>query len=583
MKNIKQVFGVLTTLICLISCTDFLDLSPVNKLSPGDFFKSETDLELYTNSFYQTMLPGGLTVVNRDEMGDFTSKNSSPTFIAGAYSSVNEGKWNWSNIRNLNYFIAKASSSPVEETHKRHYIGVARLFRAKEYFDKVVTYGDVPWYSEPIDPDDEDQLMRPRDPRALVIDSIMADLDYAVANLHDVKDESATTITKQVALGLKSRICLFEGTYRKYHHELGLEESSEHFLEEAARAAKQVMDTGKYRLYSTGHPDTDYRTLFISEKPVSEEILFAVEYNNALRRWHNITWKYNSATYGARWGLNKQFVNTYLMKDGTRFTDRPDYDRILFVDEMKDRDPRLSQTIRSLGYKRSDGTPAPPNFGYTFTGYHILKFSLDDKRLDGVGESYNSVTLLRYGEILLNYAEAMAELGKFDQSTWELTIAPLRERAGVSPKIPDSADPYMQEVYFPEISDKYLLEIRRERGIELCYEGLRYRDLLRWHKGDLLEMPWKGIYVPAMDTPMDLDGNGTPDVSFVRKAPTKKTPGVIYYVIDGTSAVLSEGDKGHVLWRNEEKRVFSEKKYLHPISEEDLVLNPNLKQNPGWK
>lgn len=96
-------------------------------------------------------------------------------------------------------------------------------------------------------------------------------------------------------------------------------------------------------------------------------------------------------------------------------------------------------------------------------------------------------------------------------------------------------------------------------------------------------MPWKGIYVPAMDTPMDLDGNGTPDVSFVRKAPAKKTPGVIYYVIDGTSAVLSEGDKGHVLWRNEEKRVFSEKKYLHPISEEDLVLNPNLKQNPGWE
>lgn len=583
MNNLKRAGCVLSALICLASCTDFLDLSPINKLSPEDYFKSETELELYANSFYQTMLPSGLSVVNRDGMGDFTSKTSSPTFIAGAYSPVNEEKWDWTSIRNINYFIAQATASPVEEKSKRHFIGVARLFRAKEYFDKVVTYGDVPWYSEPIDPDDEEQLMRPRDPRAMVMDSIMADLDYAVANLRDIKDESATTITKQVALGLKSRISLFEGTYRKYHPELGLQESSKHFLEEAAVAAKQVMDSGKYRLYSTGHPDTDYRTLFISEKPVAEEILFAVEYNNALKRWHNITWKYNSATYGARWGLNKQFVNTYLMKDGSRFTDRPDYDKMLFVDEMKDRDPRLSQTIRSLGYKRSDGTPAPPNFGYTFTGYHILKFSLDDKRLDGVGESYNSVTLLRYGEILLNYAEAMAELGKFDQTIWQLTIAPLRERAGVSPEIPSSPDPYMQETYFPEIHDKYLLEIRRERGIELCYEGLRYRDLLRWHKGDLLEMPWKGIYVPSMDTPMDLDGNGTPDVSFVKKAPSKKTPGVIYYVIDGTSAVLSEGDKGNVLWRNEEKRVFSEKKYLHPISEEDMVLNPNLKQNPGWK
>lgn len=579
----KRIYTIIALAVCLASCTDMLDISPVDKLYPNNYFKTETELELYTNSFYQRMIPGGLTVVNRDEMGDFTSKNSSPTFIAGSYSSINEGKWNWTNVRNINYFLKMMETSPVDPEIKRHYIGVARFFRAKDYFDKTVRYGDLPWYSEPIDPDDEESLKRPRDPRTLVMDSVLADLNYAVENIRDYKDPTSSQVTRQVALGMKSRICLFEGTFRKYHPNLGLQESSTKFLEEAAKAAKQVMDAGKYTLYSTGDPYSDYRALFTREQPISEEIMLAVGYSNALRRWHNITWKYNSATYGARWGLNKQFVNTYLMTDGSRFTDIDNYDQILFVDEMKDRDPRLGQTIRSLGYKRSDGSPAPPNFGYTFTGYHILKFSLDDKRLDGVGESYNSISLIRYAEVLLNYAEAMAELGRFDQSVWDQTIGALRARAGVDPKAPESADPYLQSIYFPEISDKYLLEIRRERGIELCYEGLRYNDLLRWHKGDLLEMPWKGIYVPEMNKPMDLDGNGTPDVSFVTKTPAEKTPGVIYYVIDGVSAVLTEGDKGHLIWRNEEKRVFDEKKYLHPISDEDIVLNPNLKQNPGWK
>lgn len=219
----------------------------------------------------------------------------------------------------------------------------------------------------------------------------------------------------------------------------------------------------------------------------------------------------------------------------------------------------------------------------TNTGYHLMKHSLDDSRLDGIAESYNSIPLIRYAEVLLNYAEAMAELGKFGLPEWNQTIAPLRERAGVSAAAPGTADPYLQEVYFPEIADRFLLEIRRERGIELCYEGLRYDDLLRWKKGHLLEMQWRGIYVPALNYPMDLDGNGTPDVSFVTSVPDNKEPGVTYVVIDGTASKLSEGDQGHMIWRDDEERVFDEKKYFHPISNSDIVLNRELEQNPGWE
>ncbi|WP_200977993.1 RagB/SusD family nutrient uptake outer membrane protein [Echinicola sp. 20G] len=583
MKNIfKSIITAFALVPALVSCEEFLETEPVDKLVPNTFFQSEKDLELYSNSFYQRQVPGGLAVVQSDEMGEFTSKNQSNNFIAGAYSSVDEGAWNWSDLRNINYFLENFDNEQIPQEARDHYEGVARFFRAYFYFDMVKRYGDVPWYSKTLATDDPD-LYKPRDPREAVMDSLLADLDFATANIRDTKDNSSSLVTRQVALAFKSRVALFEGTYRKYHTELGLQGSANELLREAANAAKATMDAQRYHIYNSGSPSSDYRQLFISENPVSEEVMWAVVYNNSLKRWHNITWKFNSATYGNRWGLNKQFVNTYLMQDGTRFTERQGFDTIQFVREMENRDYRLAQTVRSLGYTRADGSPAPPNFGYTYTGYHILKFSLDDSRLDGISESYNSVPLIRYAEVLLNYAEAKAELGEFDAGIWEQTIAPLRARAGVDTAIPAMADSYLQENYFPGIDDKFLLEIRRERAIELCYEGFRYDDLLRWERGELIETPWKGIYVPGLNEPMDLDGNGSLDVAFVETVPADKVSGVIYFVVDGTNSILTEGDKGHIVWRANEDRQFPQKKYLHPISNTDLVLNPDLGQNPGWE
>ena len=576
------LFAVAIMAATISSCKkDFLEKTPVDKLVPTEFFKTEKDLDLYTTSFYQRQLPAGLAIVQDDEMGDYTSKSNSPTFIAGAYSSVNEGSWSWTNLRNINYFLERYDNPAIPQAARNHYAGLARFFRAYFYYDKVQTYGDVPWYNKALATNDS-TLYKARDPRAMVMDSVLADLNFAAANIYDTKDATASTVTRQVALAFKSRVCLFEGTFRKYHTELNLTNTADKWLTEAADAAKKVMDAKKYKIYTTGAPTKDYRTLFTSENPVSDEIMWSLVFNNALRRWHEITWKFNSATFGSRWGLNKQFINTYLMTDGKAFTDIAGYDTMVFVNEMKSRDNRLGQTIRSLGYKRSDGSAAPPNFGYTFTGYHILKFSLDEKRLDGVTESNNSISMMRYAEVLLNYAEAKAELNQMDAAIWSQTIGALRTRAGVSSAEPVAADTYLQTVYFPDISDKYLLEVRRERGIELVYEGLRYADLLRWKKGKLLEMQWKGIYVPAKDLPMDLDGNGTPDVAFVDKTPATKVPGVIYYTLTG-SAKLTEGSKGFITWRDDEKRLFDDKKYYRPISNTDMVLNPNLVQNSGWQ
>ncbi|SKB89229.1 Starch-binding associating with outer membrane [Sphingobacterium nematocida] len=578
----KFILGLLTTIVLASSCKDFLDKEPFDKLVPASFFNTEADLQLYTNSFYQDFIPNGLAIVQADEMGDYTSKNNSPTFIAGNFSPVDQSKWDWTKLRNVNYFLSRYDNVAIPEEARKHYAGVARFFRAYFYFDKVKTYGNVPWYGKPLATDDP-ELYKKQDPRTLVMDSVLADIDFAIANIRTTKDNSSSMITKWVALGLKSRICLFEGTFRKYHEHLGLKSTADKWLEESAKAAKELMDSKQYAVYNTGKPNSDYRTLFISENPVSTEVLWANTFNNALKRWHEITWKFNSATYGARWGLNKQFVNTYLNTDGTRFTDKAGYDELEFKEEMKGRDARLGQSVRSLGYKRSDGSAAPPNFGYTFTGYHIHKFSLDDKRLDGVAEGFNSITMMRYAEILLNYAEAKAELGLMNDVIWGETIGELRKRAGVNPAVPVGVDLYLQKIYFPEVSDKYVMEVRRERGIELVYEGLRYDDLLRWRKGKLLEMDWKGIYVPGMNIEMDLDGNNTPDVCFVKSIPSKTTPGVVYFVVDDKAAKLSEGTKGHIIWRIDEERKFEDKKYLRPIANADIVDNNKLEQNPGWE
>lgn len=580
-KIILYIVTCVTLSFTLVSCNDFLDTEPFDKLVPNTFFATEKDLELYTNSFYQQMLPDADAATQGDGMADYSSITQSSSFIAGNYSSVNEGAWSWTALRNINYFLVHYNNEAIPQEARNHYAGVARFFRAWFYLQKVQRYGNVPWYDKPLDTQDE-SLYKPQDSRETVMDHVLEDLNFAAENIRTAKDNTSSLVTRQVALAFKSRVALYEGTYRKYHTELNLTSSSDKWLNEAVDAAKKVMDSKQYALYNTGKPESDYRTLFISENAVSQEVMFALVFNNSLRRWHSLTWKFNSATFGSRWGLNKQFVNTYLMTDGTRFTDKAGYGEMLFVNEMANRDKRLAQTVRSLGYTRSDGSAAPPNFGYTFTGYHLLKHSLDNKGLDGVGEAYNTIPLMRYAEVLLNYAEAKAELNQFNETVWNETLGLLRSRAGVSAAIPATADAYLKSVYFPEISDKYLLEVRRERGIELCYENFRYQDLMRWKKGKLVEMPWQGIYVPAMNQPMDLDGNGTPDVSFVSATPQSPQAGVTYFVIDNNISKLSNGTSGYVIWGANEKRDFSDKKYLYPISNSDIVINPNLVQNPGW-
>lgn len=198
----------------------------------------------------------------------------------------------------------------------------------------------------------------------------------------------------------------------------------------------------------------------------------------------------------------------------------------------------------------------------------------------------NSVCLMRYAEILLNYAEAKAELGTITDGDWAMTIGALRARAGITSGIttlPTELDPYMQQHYFSDISSPAIMEIRRERGIELTLEGFRFYDLVRWKHGELLTNTWNGMYVPSADKLLDLNEDGIPDVSFYIALPADQITGVTYLDVSKPPQTLEHGTYGEIHWLDNIQKQWADYKYLYPIPYDELQLNPALEQNAGWQ
>lgn len=403
------------------------------------------------------------------------------------------------------------------------------------------------------------------------------------------RTKTGSLVTKWVAYALKSRICLFEASFRKYHTELGLTDSADEWYQEAVRAAETVMKESGHSIYTGEGTDASFRSLFISDKPVTSEVMLASCADAGLAVLGEANWWWTSGTYGARFSMIRTFVNTFLNTDGTPFTDRAGYETMEFYDECQNRDARLAQTIRTPGYER-DGVPAAPNFnGYSYTGYQPIKYTLDDTKYDAGALNTNAIPLFRYAEVLLNYAEAKAELGTLTDVDWANTVGVLRARAGITGGLsakPTKVDAYFQQNYFPNISDPVILEVRRERSVELALEGFRFTDLKRWKRGELMTMRWTGIYVPALNVQMDLDKDGTPDVIFYKGEkptglPASCTP---VSVGEGTQQGLTGADSGNLTWSDNDPRIWYDdgRQYYYPIPQSAIIKNGNLKQNPGW-
>ena len=576
--TIINVILLLATIAC-VSCEDMLDFQPKDRLSPNTYFRTETDCELWTNNYY-TVFPSAegvysepFDVIVRDVLADEISGVRKPM--------PTDGNWKWTKLREMNFFLSR-SSQIEEESVRLRYEGLTRFFRAYFYFEKVKRYGDVPWVDRPLSSDDN-ELYKGRDSREFVMEKVMEDIDFAIANLPEKQD--VYHVTRWTARALKSRIALFEGTFRKYHGIDGYEK----YLQECITASEPFLN-GPYIIYTTG--STPYQDLFTSQNAIGTEIILARAYTSAISGMtHDVNGHLTGATMG-RPGMTRNAVNMYLMRDGSRYTDQPDYATKTFVDECKNRDLRMAQTIRTPKYKRIGGNKElAPDLSRSTTGYQLIKY-LTEEKYDANKASTNDMPLFRLAEVLLNYAEAKAELGTLKQDDLNKTIKPLRSRAGL-PELDmeeanENPDPYLSS---PEtgyanvtgVNKGVILEIRRERTLETPMEGLRYWDIMRWKEGKRFEKPIEGLYFAGTGE-YDLDGNGTIDVCIYdsETAPGNKT-GVLYLKL-GSDIVLSEQTRGNLLAHSTTRRTWNEDRdYLYPIPTDDRVLTQGaISQNSGW-
>lgn len=577
----KRNLNIFTLILgfAISSCNnDYLERYPIAELAPENYFRTASELQTFTNAFYAD-LPDALAIhYNTPGQGDDEARNTLASEFQGTRTTpASGGGWTWTSLRRINFYLEN-SHKCADEAARLQYDGIARFFRAYFYYDKIVRFGDVPWYDK-VNQLDDPAMFKPKDSRKVVFAKILEDLDFAIANCNTNK--SPQLISKWTALAFKSRMCLFEGTFRKYH---GLGDW-EDILQQSAAAADELMKSNTYSIYKSD-PSKAYQELFIVEDANPLEMILARQYSASVSFVHSANFYILSASYG-RPGMVKELVNSYLMKDGSRFTDKPDFDKLSFYEEMQERDPRLSQTIRTPGYKRTGATTTSvPDFATSVTGYQYIKYILSPAF--DAGQSTNDMPIIRYAEILLNYAEAKAELGTISQSDIDRSIKLLRDRVNMPNMILADAnskvDPYLLASY-PNVSKSgqtgAILEIRRERRIELVKEGLRYNDLLRWKEGAKVAKPFYGMYFPGADE-YDLDRDGKLDlVIYEGTAPVKK-PGVQYQKLG--ELVLENGKSGGRIVNLPDilKKWIEEKDYYYPIPTQELQLNPKLEQNKGW-
>ena len=597
--TIKYLGTLLTASMFFVSCEGFLDRFPQDKLSPETFLANETEMQTYTNAYYM-MFPSAGDMYN--EFSDVVIGTDLSKELSGSRTITSgESAWSWTRLRTLNTFIEYADNCKDEKV-RNQYIALTRFFRAYFYFEKVKAFGDVPWYSKTLGSDDP-ELSRPRDSREYVMQRMIEDIDFAIDNLPEA--HSNYRVTKWTALALKSRFCLFEGTFRKYH--AGNEtlktlpadaKPYSYYLTLAADAADKFMTQSGYSLYNTESADSNYVKLFNRHsvaQGTNKEIILARNYDILYGVVHSANASYTSATLG-RPGLTRKLVASYLMKDGSRFTDKADWETMQFVEEVKDRDPRLAQSIRTPGYRRmSSEAFLAPSLEHSVTGYAPIKYFTSSAD-DTYQTSYVDMPLFRTAEVYLNFAEAKAELGTLSQPDIDRSIKLLRDRVGMPNLILADAnanpDPYLLHKHtgYPKVAQKnsdnvgVILEIRRERTIELLQEGFRYYDVIRWAEGATFETPLQGIYFPGEDT-YDLNADGTPDVTLYTGDEQPKDAAKTSFKINA-EIKLTEATKGCVEFHRDTRPGWTwneTKDYYFPIPVGDRNLTGGaLTQNPGW-
>ena len=553
-------------MVLFTSC-DLLNNDPDDSFTKGNFFTSETNVEMYTNYFYSEWSGYG----NNGSYGTFyfptLNDNQAVTGITTwdfTTVSATDGTWNasYAEVRRANILLENIDGVEMDNATKEYYKSLGRLYRAWQHFCVVRKFGDCYWVDHSLTTEDTDILYGPRQPRNDVMDNILVDLNYAVENMGEKNASSRTAYNVYVAQAIKAQICLFEGTYAKYHK--NDKARSDKYLAEAKAATEAIIKSGKFALTpgAEGYR-ANYNSLELAGN--TEMIMYKNYVQNVLR---HATQDYCCGSTPTN-GMSKSAFNAYLKKDGT-LADKNDDHGVLGTEGydagkpviyhlLEARDPRLAQQIDGylcyVGNNRARYEGVPEQEGAAentvTTGYGILKFDEPETPSSLRQSTTGNVTdcpLFWLAEIYLTHAEACAELG--DEAAAKTSLNMLRERVGMAPYTVAVNDP----ANTIGVSD-LIWEIRRERRVELMFDNNdRYWSLIRWHQLDLLD---------------------------TEKYPDQTKGAWIDASWPGADQVKRDAN-GYIDLNDTYVRKFEEKHYLAPIPSGQIVLNPAIGQNPGW-
>lgn len=565
---------LLFLLLIASSCDKILDRPPKDQITDKDMTFTQNEMRLYANQFYPNF-PDFFSVF----WGDLSSDN----MISGNYNYNAQisgtitvpstgGGWDWGNVRAVNYFLANYHVTKEPLNSVQTYIGEMYFWRAWFYFGLMKQFGALPWYNEPLTTNSE-ELYAPRLPRNVIADSILSDLDKAIDMLAPLGQAEAMRINKDVALAFKSRVALYEGTWEKYHAgtDFGIAGADyQKYFKQAVDAAEQVIQSGHYTIQPVGtDPRWSYWRLFNQrDLSANKEVIMWRKYDASLSLT-NMGSRYLSQE-GSNTGISRQLVDAYLCQDGKPISVSTQYQGDDSLSEVvSHRDPRLAQTIFVRGYPRhvnggdTTGRFSEPDInlpGQTknTSGYQLFKGLDPDVSQQGDGGGSTAAISFRYAEVLLNEAEAKAELGECTQAVLDKTINQLRDRVNM-PHLSVNVgftDPAWE---FPSLSP-LMNEIRRERRVELACEGFRFDDLMRWAAADVIKKPLLGAKYSqfegkSFDPPLENIPVSNDGYIF----PYKNTPAANGWQFD------------------------VRKNYLKPLPSNELTINTKLDQNPGYQ
>lgn len=567
MKKLINTFVLLLVVFTWVGCEDFLTRPPIDDMTDDTYWTSEENVKTFAWGFYQEYFYGygeyygWGKFFSGSSLNDNFAPSSPPKFNQEVPTSG--GGWTFAWVRKANILIERVQDVPMSQEAIEHWTGIGRFFRALEYAELVRRFGDVPWYGEVLQKNETEKMYKPRTPRTVVMDSVLADFRYAVEHVRVDAGEDGLTVNKDVVLAMMSRVFLFEGTWLKYHD--GDMAKARKYLQVAKKAAKKVIDSGRYSISS------DYRSLFNSLSLAGNPgIILYRKYEYGVIAHSLVSYSNREPQDGA----SRDAFEAYLCTDGLPIALSPlykgNYGKNKPIEAVfANRDPRMAETfVQELRLNGIDGN-------YSTSGYAQHKFLNEEIADTQQGVSNNNPTdapVIRYGEVLLNYAEAAAELGNLTQHDLDISINKLRSRPGIN--IPPlqiiggmpavNGQTYDDPARDPSVSPM-IWEIRRERRIELMMEGFRKDDLRRWGKleyADMRENPDinRGAWIKKSDYPGKLD----------------------VHIEGGKNAgyIVPAYASGSI------RTLYSSRVYLWPIPKDQITLydehGVTLQQNPGW-